>query len=563
MNLRSRLLIAFLAVTVIPLALLAVSVRRQLTLRVLAQYRASVTAQAQVARDDLARESDMITARLGAIARALETDDRFRLAVRGVPAERPYLLDYARSAMQPAGLTMLQIQDGDGRIISSGHFRNEFDRLEAELPRLVRRAPGATIIHARAAEGPFLALVRTDSVVLGGRRFELTGGIAMDSALLRRFARDASVSAMLAVPDSVVSSMPDENAAAVADIALPYIGADRAALDSARLLITQPLTGLRQLQRDVDRWFVVSLFVVAAAAIAVALWSASRLSAPVARLVEATERIGLDGSAASASSAVAAVGGRADEIGVLARTLDSMARRLRSAAVKLREAERRATVGEMARQVNHDIKNGLIPIRNVLRHLGDVADRSPDELPTIFAERRGTMESSVSYLETLAQRYARLAPVAEPQPIDATALVRETVAVAGADGAIVEAELDLAVPPVTADPIILRRILENLIRNGIESMNGRPGRVTVRLARGPAGVVRLSVTDTGRGMSEEELARAFDDFFTTKAHGTGLGLSVVRRLTVDLGGSLRVESRPGHGTTFSIDLPAVPPRAAR
>jgi signal transduction histidine kinase len=64
-------------------------------------------------------------------------------------------------------------------------------------------------------------------------------------------------------------------------------------------------------------------------------------------------------------------------------------------------------------------------------------------------------------------------------------------------------------------------------------------------------------------MSEEELAHAFDDFFTTKAHGTGLGLSVVRRLTVDLGGSLRVESRPGHGTTISIDLPTVPPRAAR
>ena len=60
-------------------------------------------------------------------------------------------------------------------------------------------------------------------------------------------------------------------------------------------------------------------------------------------------------------------------------------------------------------------------------------------------------------------------------------------------------------------------------------------------------------------MSEEELSHAFDDFYTTKAEGTGLGLSVVRRLTADLDGSLRVESEPGRGTTFTIELPACTP----
>jgi signal transduction histidine kinase len=63
-------------------------------------------------------------------------------------------------------------------------------------------------------------------------------------------------------------------------------------------------------------------------------------------------------------------------------------------------------------------------------------------------------------------------------------------------------------------------------------------------------------------MSEQELARAFDDFVTTKAGGTGLGLSVVRRLVADLHGSLRVESAPGAGTTFTIELPAAPRRTS-
>jgi signal transduction histidine kinase len=80
--------------------------------------------------------------------------------------------------------------------------------------------------------------------------------------------------------------------------------------------------------------------------------------------------------------------------------------------------------------------------------------------------------------------------------------------------------------------------------------------VTLETLRAPAGGVRVIVADTGRGMSEQELARAFDDFHTTKAGGTGLGLSVVRRLTADLQADLKVESAPGRGTTFTIDLPS-------
>ena len=557
MTFRGRLLIAFLSAAALPVTLLAVGVRRQLTARVLDQHRQSVLSQSRLARDDLARESALIAGRLAALARSLASDDRFRLAVRGAATERGYLLDYAGAAMRVSGLTMLQIQDEEGRILSSGHFRNEFDRLEKELPRLVASARGPVLVSARAPEGPFLALVRTDSVRIADRRFDLTGGVSVDSAFLRRFEREAGGTATLVAADSIAGPSPNEQVV-VADLIVPSIGAERARLDSARLLIAQPLSGLRELQRDIDRWFVASLALVVALAAALAAWLASRLSAPIARLAEASERVELHRGAISE----AAVGrGRADEIGALARTLDSMAGRLRSGALKLRDAERRATVGDMARQVNHDIKNGLIPIRNVLRHLAEVAERSPDNLPPIFAERRGTMESSVAYLETLAQRYARLAPVAEPRLVDANALVRDTAAIAGTDGAAVETHLDPAAPSVNADPIILRRILENLIRNGIESLDERAGRVIVRTSRAPTGALRVLVSDNGRGMSDDELARAFDDFFTTKPRGSGLGLSVVRRLTVDLGGSLHVESQPGRGTTFTIEIPAATSRS--
>ena len=92
-------------------------------------------------------------------------------------------------------------------------------------------------------------------------------------------------------------------------------------------------------------------------------------------------------------------------------------------------------------------------------------------------------------------------------------------------------------------------------------MRSAPGRITVSthvVDRGGAEppAVRVTVADTGRGMSEEETGRIFTDFYTTKDGGTGLGLSIVRRLVLDVHGTIAVESEPGKGTRIIIDIPS-------
>jgi signal transduction histidine kinase len=104
----------------------------------------------------------------------------------------------------------------------------------------------------------------------------------------------------------------------------------------------------------------------------------------------------------------------------------------------------------------------------------------------------------------------------------------------------------------------LRRVLDNLVVNALESLDGRDGQVRVSTRTIQLGVgrgVRIDVADNGRGMTPEERQRAFDDFYTTKAGGTGLGLSIVRRLVSDLGGRVAVESASGEGTRFTVELP--------
>jgi signal transduction histidine kinase len=220
-------------------------------------------------------------------------------------------------------------------------------------------------------------------------------------------------------------------------------------------------------------------------------------------------------------------------------------------------------MGEMARQVNHDVKNGLIPIRNVLRHLVQVQQSEPAALSEVFAQRRDTLESSITYLDALARNYAKLSPRLVLGAVDVNAVAGEVARSYGDNGRIsIETRLMTPLPRVQADSVVLRRILENLVRNAIESCEGwgQPGRVLVGTGISERGSVRIQIADNGRGMSEAILAHAVDDFFTTKAGGTGLGLSVVRRLTMDLQGTLRIESAPGEGTTVWLEFPALAAR---
>ncbi|MGH7538943.1 MAG: sensor histidine kinase, partial [Gemmatimonadales bacterium] len=342
----------------------------------------------------------------------------------------------------------------------------------------------------------------------------------------------------------------------VSELPVPYVDAarpDSARLVPARLVVAARPTALRELVRSVDLWFAAAVLVTLLVSLLLAGWLASRVSRPLAELAEKTGAIDMD------RLDIAFASDRSDEIGSLERLLGEMTERLRDGAGRLREAERRASMGELARQVNHDIKNGLAPLRNVLRHLAQVARDRPTELPKAFAERRQTLVSSLEYLENLAANYARLYPRTQVERCDVNAVTRETVEHVPAGTADLTLQLAEHVPAVRMDPLGLRRILENLLNNAVESLGTEPGVVTVSTSRvvaaGQPALVRMVVEDTGKGMSESELEHAFQDFYSTKPGGTGLGLSIVRRLVTDVGGRLRVETSPGAGSRFVVDLP--------
>ena len=536
MSLRTRILLAFAAVVLIPIALLALGIRLDITRRLSNEYQVRVDSVVEVIGEDLGLESAGIGERLGSLKNALLNDQRFRLAVAGLETEQSYLANYAANAMRLTGLSVVHIQDSEGRIISSGSDRD------------------------------LLALGRRDSFMVGDQTFTLIGGIAVDRAFLARLARDPAIVVSLRYPSGEMSSgKPDETAdAAVGELDVPLIQSRAGqSIDDvqARLRVTQSKAPLHALLRSADSWFFATAAGTGITALVLAVWVSSRISRPLVDLAEKTAVLDLDRLDVQFDEG-------ADEVGRLSRLLGELTSRLRSSTARVREAEHRATVGDLARQVNHDIKNGLIPLRNVMRHLSEVQRDDPAALPAVYAERRQTVDSSIAYLETLATSYQRLSPPSDRRECDLNALVAEVVRAAqGHEN--VEFGTDLSsVPPVMGDPIALRRILENLIANAVDSLESKPGRITVstQMVDRDAGLpaVQVTVADTGRGVSEDEAGRIFNDFYTTKPGGTGLGLSIVRRLVMDLHGTLGVESAPGRGTRVIIDIPlggpSTPPR---
>ncbi len=546
MSFRTRILLAALLAAIAPLLLFAVLARREVKQNLRGQFSDRVAVSSEQIQQDLERQTRTLDTRLRALAQQIENTPSQRAALLGL-TYRSALLDYAASAMTAAGLDYLLLLDSAGAVLSSGHFRNEYDRVFS-VHAFLATADGPILIDARRPQGAFRVLARAVPFEISGQRFLLVGGITADSAFISGLARDPGVTVSLALAGAEAAVPAD---ALQERVAVPYIDdtGNTATAGEARWIIAHSTAGLQSLQRGIDKWVLTAGIAAVILAFLIARLLAARVTRPLEALAAQSARVHLD------RIDVGFANEREDEIGSLSQMLDAMVQRLRKNAQDLRSAERRATVGDMARQVNHDIRNGLLPIRNVITHLAEVAHKEPEQLPEIFKERESTLQGGVAYLESLATNYARLSPRTERQLCDVNAIIRTVLRdMPPSERLRVQVELTENAPRVAADPVALRRIVENLTINALESLENGNGAVTVK-TQTTGNRIDVVIADTGPGIAPDALERIFDDFYTTKTRGSGLGLSIVRRLVADMGGRIRVDSTPGRGSTFVVELP--------
>ncbi|HYO58873.1 two-component system sensor histidine kinase NtrB [Archangium sp.] len=218
--------------------------------------------------------------------------------------------------------------------------------------------------------------------------------------------------------------------------------------------------------------------------------------------------------------------------------------------------EQMATLGRFSAQMAHDLKNPIAALKGAAQYLKvEHAQGRPWDDKGEFLD---LLLEQVERLDRVVSTYQRLGRV-EPlqQPLDLNQLVASVLSLQSFTGrpeVEIRRELAVELPRSTGDWDLLANAVENLVRNAFEAMP-RGGTLTLRTRLEGMGVA-LSVEDTGEGMNARTRERAFDDFYTTKATGSGLGLAFVRRVVEAHGGQVALTSHEGRGTTVTLRLPA-------
>jgi signal transduction histidine kinase len=291
----------------------------------------------------------------------------------------------------------------------------------------------------------------------------------------------------------------------------------------------------------------------------ITLWLVWRFTRPIANLSDAARRI------ADGDLRVRVPGeDRSDEMGVLAQRFNEMTARLeksRELEAQLQQAEKSAVIGRLGSAIAHEIRNPLNYINLTLDHLR--SKFSPDD-----PDRKATFEKLTSQLKAEVARineqisdflnYSRPAK-ANLQPIDARRVVEDSLRLVEAQAEESHIKISVVehedVPKVMGDPEFLRSVFNNLFINAVQAMGTEGGSLSVRISP-DNGHVRFDVSDTGSGIPEENVAKIFEPYYSTKETGTGLGLAIVQKIVDVHNGTIEVESKVDDGTRFIVRLPS-------
>jgi two-component system NtrC family sensor kinase len=301
-----------------------------------------------------------------------------------------------------------------------------------------------------------------------------------------------------------------------------------------------------------SRRVIATSAILAILAVSLMLWWLNHrlVEQPVAALVEGTRRV----SAGDLGVSIPFIGHH--ELGELAKAFNEMIRNLADTQHQLAQADKLASVGRLAAGIAHEINNpltGVLSYASLLRKRMEHDPPACEDLDVIVRETvrcRGIIRGLLDFARPAAP--ARKA-------MDLNEVVRRAVSVVMTQLSLnhVDLSLDLAsdLPTVHADANQIQQVVVNLLLNAADAIGAEGGRIRATTRPSPPASIELLLEDNGRGIPAEDLPRIFEPFFTTKGnHGTGLGLAVSWGIVEAHGGSLEVQSEPGHGARFILRL---------
>ena len=598
MSFRRKLLLVFaltVFLSVAGVALLVQWVTRNAFEKTENQRTAALVAQFQ---REFSRRGDDVARRVEAIA-ASDSVTRMATALNGTSSDFAEYFDLARLMAENHQLDFVEILDGRGTIVSSAQWPAKFGYPEAAFESLSASNDSRPFLKLEELQdSTALGFFAARAIHVGERSVYVVGGRKLDKNFLSALDLPADTRALLYQnrgdhfsPDLLLdpgASAGVADPARPADKFAPLIDAvrkydqeisgvvdwtsDRAdeemfhAIPLRGVGKDHPLLGIllignsRRSYVELKRRIRDAALLAGGGGIVLAIllssWASARVTRPVVQLARAAQDVASGNLEASVQ-----VEGH-DEVAQLAESFNRMTSELLAQKERLVQTERVAAWRELARRLAHELKNPLFPLQLTVENLIRAREQSPEMFEEIFREGSQTLLAEISNLKGIIGRFSEFSKMPQPQlqsvqvneVIEAVArLFHAQCQAKGHEAIHCEMQLDRYLGPIAADPELLHRALSNLVLNAMDAMpNG--GTLTLRTRRDDGKVV-IEVCDTGSGLTREECERIFTPYYTSKQHGTGLGLAIVQSVVSDHGGRISVQSEPGKGTTFVIELP--------
>jgi signal transduction histidine kinase len=605
MTFRRKLLVVFaltVFLSVAGVALLVQWVTRNAFEKTENQRTAALVTQFQ---REFSRRGEEVARRVEAVA-ASDSVTRMANALNGTSSDFAEYFDLARVMAESHQLDFLEILDGRGIIVSSEQWPAKFGYPEPAFESLSASNDQRPFLKLEELqESTALGFFASRTIHVGDRSVYVVGGRRLDKNFLLALDLPADTRVLLyqnrgdhfspeLLLDPAATSAPDparpaEKFAPLIDAVRKYDQeisglvdwtSDRAdeevfhAIPLRGMGKDRPLLGIllignsRRSYVELKRRIRDAALLVGGGGVVLAIllssWASARVTRPVVDLARAAQDV-----ASGNWNASVQVEGH-DEVAQLAESFNRMTSELLAQKERLVQTERVSAWRELARRLAHELKNPLFPLQLTVENLIRAREQSPEMFEEIFRESSQTLLAEISNLKTIIGRFSEFSKMPQPQlqlvqvneVVEAVArLFQAQFQAKGREAIHCQMQLDGRLGPIAADPELLHRALANLVLNAMDAMP-KGGTLTLRTRRDDGKVI-IEVCDTGSGLTSEECERIFTPYYTSKQHGTGLGLAIVQSVVSDHGGRISVQSEPGKGTTFLMELPsnvdALPP----
>lgn len=237
-----------------------------------------------------------------------------------------------------------------------------------------------------------------------------------------------------------------------------------------------------------------------------------------------------------------------------------MIRKLEESTTKLKQSEREGAWREMAKQVAHEIKNPLTPMKLSIQHLMRVQQTQPERAAEMMEKVSGNLIEQIENLSRIASEFSNFAkmPRANRQVLQLNEVINSVYQIfreTPDDSELLYMELPAQTVEVFADKGQIIQVLNNLIKNAIQAIpDDRQGMITLKLIP-KEDIAYILVEDNGSGIPDAMIEKVFSPNFTTKTSGMGLGLAISKNIIDATGGQIYFKTKANQGTTFYIELP--------